>query len=76
MERMQKQMEVKIMGKNKKASNSFKLDAEVDDLFREKVNKVLNENHQVKIDIVTMVSIFGTTIDGIAVSMQENKSKK
>ena len=64
------------MGKNKKASNSFKLDAEVDDLFREKVNKVLNENHQVKIDIVTMVSIFGTTIDGIAVSMQENKSKK
>ena len=64
------------MGKNKKASNLKELDAEVDDLFREKVNKVLNENHQVKIDIVTMVSIFGTTIDGIAVSMQENKSKK
>ena len=64
------------MDKNKKAPNSFELDAEVDDLFREKDNKVLNENHPVKIDIGTMVSVLGTTIDGIAVSMQENKSKK
>ena len=64
------------MDKNKKAPNSFKLDAESDDLFREKDNKVLNENHPVKIDIGTMVSVLGTTIDGISVSMQENKSKK
>lgn len=64
------------MDKNKKASNSFKLDAEVDDLFREKVNRVLNENHRVKIDIGTMVSVLGTTIDGIVLSMQANKSKK
>ena len=64
------------MDKNKKASNSFKLDAEVDDLFREKVNRVLNENHRVKIDIGTMVSVLGTTIDGIVLSMQATKSKK
>lgn len=64
------------MDKNKEAPNSFKLDAEVDDLFREKVNKVLKENHPVKFDISTMVSILGTTIDGIVASMQANKSKK
>lgn len=64
------------MDKNKKAPNSFELDAESDDLFREKDNKVLNENHPVKIDIDTMVSIFGTTNDGIVQSMKVNKSKK
>lgn len=64
------------MDKNKKAPNSFELDAEMDDLIREKVNKVLKENHPVKIDIGTMVSVFGTTIDGIVLSMQANKSKK
>lgn len=64
------------MDKNKKAPNSFKLDAEVDDLFREKVNKVLKENHPVKIDISTMVSVLGTTIDGIVQSTKVNKSKK
>lgn len=64
------------MDKNKKAPNSFELDAEVDDLFRQKVNKVLKENHTVKIDIDTMVSIFGTTNDGIVQSMQVNKNKK
>lgn len=64
------------MDKNKKASNSFKLDAEMDDLIREKVNEVLKENHPVKIDIDTMVSVFRTTNDGIALSMQVNKNKK
>lgn len=68
--------EGKIMDKNKKAPNSFELDAEVDDLFREKVNKVLKENNTVKIDIDTMVSIFGTTNDGIVQSTKVNKSKK
>jgi hypothetical protein len=68
--------EVKIMDKNKKAPNSFKLDAEMDDLIREKVNEVLKENHPVKIDIATMVSVLGTTSDGIAQSMKVNKSKK
>lgn len=64
------------MDKNKKAPNSFELDAEVDDLFRAKVNKVLKENHLVKIDIDTMVSVLGTTIDGIVQSTKVNKSKK
>ena len=64
------------MDKNKKASNSFKLDAEMDDLIREKVNEVLKENHPVKIDIDTMVSVLKPTIDDIVLSTQVNKSKK
>ena len=64
------------MDKNKKASNSFKLDAEMDDLIREKVNEVLKENHPVKIDIATMVSVLKPTIDDIVLSTQVNKSKK
>lgn len=64
------------MDKNKKAPNSFKLDAEMDDLIREKVNEVLKENHPVKIDIATMVSVLKPTIDDIVLSTQVNKSKK
>ena len=64
------------MDKNKKAPNSFKLDAEMDDLIREKVNEVLKENHPVKIDIDTMVSVLKPTIDDIVLSTQVNKSKK
>ena len=64
------------MDKNKKAPNSFELDAEMDDLIREKVNEVLKENHPVKIDIDTMVSVFRTTNDGIVQSTKVNKSKK
>lgn len=66
----------KTMDKNKKAPNSFKLDAEMDDLIREKVNEVLKENHPVKIDIATMVSVLKPTIDDIVLSTQVNKSKK
>ena len=64
------------MDKNKKAPNSFKLDAEMDDLIKEKVNEVLKENHPVKIDIATMVSVLKPTIDDIVLSTQVNKSKK
>ena len=64
------------MDKNKKAPNSFKLDAEMDDLIREKVNEVLKENHPVKIDIATMVSVLKPTIDDIVLSTQVIKSKK